>query len=283
MYEPTRRCTDVQAARGTSADRQVAPPIPVVSARHVGWKIEVEWRLLAMPAQCRPEAVFVTANSVDKLDNMATRPGAGGAVRVDGEHGRLELDAPFLVLPPYEARVSVIDKRGVRSAVTTVPVSGSGSACVDSRPAGRCIAAAQALFLRCLEGSAARERCHPKAWRTRPPLPIEPMRDAPRKSLETSLRATVERIRSPQAAPVAVACATVSNCQVGWETPGQPATHFSVRYRMSGHPTTGGSGCWIAARYEIVDQPADPTALRILEGWGNSFRQPSACTSWPTP
>jgi hypothetical protein len=281
-YEPMRGCTYVQAPPGTGAARAVAPPVPEVSARIEGWKIEVEWRFLALPAECRPNAVLVTANSVDKLDNMATRPGSGGPVRADGEEGELTLDAPFLDLPPYEARVSVFDADGARSPVTTVPISGSQLGCADRQPVAQCIAAAEALFMRCLEGGAPRERCHPKAWRTQPPLPIEPLRDVTPQSLEVSLQSTVERMRSPQAAPAGVSCAAFPSCQVAWETPGQTATRFIVRYRMSGHETEGSSGCWIAARYEIAAQPAEPTALRTLEGWGNAFSQPSGCTSWPT-
>jgi hypothetical protein len=168
MYEPTRGCTYVPAAGSASGGRELAPPVPKVSARIEHWTIEVEWRFIGSPHECRPKALLVTANSVDKLDNMATRPGSGGPVLAEGNEGSLELDAPFLDLPPYEARVSVLDAHGIRSPVTTVPISGSPPGCTDRLPPARCIAAAEAHFMRCLEGSAPRERCHPKAWRTRP-------------------------------------------------------------------------------------------------------------------
>lgn len=277
-YRPTSGCTYVRAPRATSSAQEIAPPIPEVSANIHGWKIEVRWHFLDLPSKCHPRAVIVTTNSVDKLDNMAFSAGAGGPVRVDGEQGRLTLDAPFLDLPPYEARVSVLDEHDIRSLVTTVPVVGSKPACTD-RSVARCIAQAEAFFQRCLVGSAPRRRCHPKAWRTRPPLPVAPLRGLTRRALEVALRATIDRMRSAQAAPTGVSCSELPDCQVTWETVGRPTTRFVIRYRMSGHETNGSSGCWIATRYVIVDQPADPTALRTLEAWGNAFTQPSGCTS----
>ena len=112
-------------------------------------------------------AVLVTANSVDKLDNLAFGAGAGVPVAIAGERGQLTLDAPLLDLPPYEARLGALDEDGIRSSVTTVPVAGSKRACADPAIAV-CIAAAETLLRSCQEGRAPRERCHPKVWRTRP-------------------------------------------------------------------------------------------------------------------
>jgi hypothetical protein len=280
-YRPTRGCTYVPAAQGAGGVRAIAAPIPEVSARIDGWTLRVQWQFQALPASCRPKALLVTANSVYESGNMATRPGAGGPIAVRGATGSLRFDAPFLDLPPYEARISSLNDRGIRSAVTTVPVSGSRPGCTDRQPAAVCIAAAQRLFARCITGAAPRERCHPKAWRTQPPLPIRPLRGVTSRSLETSLRATVEGMRSPQAVPSAVSCAAPPSCEVTWATPGQPATRFTVRYRMSGSEVTGSSGCWIAARQSVAHAPADHAALEVMQGWGNAFSQPSACASWP--
>ena len=170
--------------------------------------------------------------------------------------------------------MSVLDDRGLRSPTTTVPVSGSGPGCTDRRPAAECIAAAEALFQRCIEGSAPRERCHPEAWRRLPPLPIEPLRNVTSETFEASLRATVDRMRSPQAAPVEVSCPELPRCEVTWQTPGQAETRFTVGYRMS-----GSAGCWTAVRHQTVNQPAHPGALHTLEAWGNAFIHPSGCTA----
>jgi hypothetical protein len=174
-YEPTPACSQAELAPAGSGGSILAPPIPEVTARMDGWTIEVRWRFRSLPDRCRPRTMKVIANSVDKLDNVAFRSGPDALIPAKGMEGQLTLHAPYLDLPPYEARVSAVDARGVRSPPTTVPVTGSPPGCTASRSVALCIAEAQALFLRCVEGSAAREQCHPRAWRSRPPVAEEPL------------------------------------------------------------------------------------------------------------
>jgi hypothetical protein len=112
---PTRGCSRI-------AGRD-APPVPLVSAHVAGKAIRVRWRFLAAPQACRPAAVLVTANSVDNLENVTAPPGAGDAIPVHTDRGEIALRMPAADQPPYEARISVYDRQGNRSAVTTVPVA----------------------------------------------------------------------------------------------------------------------------------------------------------------
>jgi hypothetical protein len=120
------KSTTYAATHGCSLgySRNVVPPIPDVAARLRPNGIEVEWRFLARPSDCRPAVILVTANSVDKLDNVATRDGATSFMRVDDDHGTVTFRMPVVDAPPYEARVSVYDARSRSTVITTVPVTG---------------------------------------------------------------------------------------------------------------------------------------------------------------
>lgn len=123
-------------------------------------------------------------------------------------------------------------------------------------------------------------RCHPKAWRVHPPLPINPLHGVKGRSLEASLRATLERINSSQATLWNVSCASMPSCVVTWRGPRQPGARAYVRYQISRMNVRGSHGCWIAAHH-VVLRLSDAALTRALEGWGNAFTQPSGCTSWP--
>lgn len=277
-YRPTTGCTAIPI-RGASGPATTAPPIPQLSAHIDGWKLTIHWRFLSLPAACRPIAILVTANSVDSPDNMAGRHGVG-PIPINVANGSVTLDAPFLDLPPYEARLSGLDKQGIRSPVSTVPVSGSRPGCTASRPPTTCIAEARRLFERCMEGSAPRERCNPKAWRIHPPLPINPLHGITRRPLEASMRSILKRMNSPQVSLRRVSCSRLPYCEVKWRDPGRPGAGASVRYRMSGLQNTGSQACWVAARH-VVSAGSDAELVTVLEGWGNGFSQPSGCISSP--
>jgi hypothetical protein len=278
-YRPTAGCTAIPI-QGTSGPTTAAPPIPQLSAHIDGWKLTISWRFLARPSACRPVAVLVTANSVDKPDNMAFGRGGGGAIPINGTSGSVTLYAPFMDLPPYEARLSGLDKQGIRGPVSTVPVSGSRPGCTATRPVATCITEARALFERCLTGSAPRVRCHPKAWRVHPPLPINPLHGVTTRSLEASVRTTLEPMNNSQVTLAGVSCTRMPYCRVTWRAPGRPGPRVRVRYRMSGMKVRGSHGCWIGAR-QVVARGEDRAVVTVLEGWGNAFTQPSGCTSWP--
>jgi hypothetical protein len=276
---PTDHCSRAGVSAGGGGDL-LAPPVPSVEAKLEGWTLTVHWRFLRMPAECRATLILVTANSVDDLDNMAGAGGGGGIV-IHGNEGSVSFDAPMLDLPPYEARVSAQLDNGLRSPVTTVPVGGSGPACSDSKPVSACVAAAHDLFQRCLTGATSRARCNPKAWRSQPPLSVEPLQGVSQRDLERSLAAMAARLATGSVEVVdwSVRCDGTDSCRVSWWNRGRAETRFTIAYTMSAG-SGGGQGCWIAARYRIVSAPSDPSALSVLQSWGNAFTRPSGCTSW---
>lgn len=101
---------------------QHAPPVPRLEARRQGQTILVTYEFLAMPSECEPVAMQVTANSVDKLDNIRSASTDGAPIPVKGPRATVRVPVPQYGPGPYEARASAYTRRGLRSPVTTVPV-----------------------------------------------------------------------------------------------------------------------------------------------------------------
>jgi hypothetical protein len=281
-YDPTARCTTVVVHGPHGAHARLAPPVPVVTASRRGWRITVRWRFLRRTARCVPAAVLVLASSVDDLSNAATAGGDDRFLPVAGDEGQVTFDAPMLDLPPYEARVAVYGRDGIRTVVTTVPIAGSEAACSDARPVAWCMRRARALFRRCIEGRAERSRCHPRAWRAQPPLPNRPLRGVAPAALAASLRRTERRMEGAGAelADESVSCRGTRICDVVWQGPGRRPNRFTIRFTISAGAANG-HGCWIAARYRIVRPPRERGLFEQLRAmWGVGFTRPSACTSW---
>jgi hypothetical protein len=246
---PTRTCG---AAR--------TPPVPLVQATRRGNRIRVDYDLLARPAACAPDAVVITANSVAKVRNVAPSP-TNGLIRLTGTEGTVELELPPLDLPPYEVRAATMTPAGARSATTKVRVSESGDYCLRRVPAATCIRRAELKLERCLRGEASRRECPGYVWRTRPPVPYEPVQGVTRAGLERSFTSLLSSTEYGEAALDAVYCASTRECVVTWH--GDEGT-FSARFDVSGHQQR--AGCWVAER-KLRLSDLLPHHLRACVDW----------------
>ena len=192
--------------------------------------------MLASPARCRPDAIRISANSVDKLDNVAPSA-SNGLVRLKGTKGTVELGLPPLDLPPYEAHAATLTPSGRSSKVTTVRIPESGEYCRRSAGAAVCIERAHAKYLRCVRGEAPRQTCPAHVWRTLPPVPYEPVQGASRAELEESFASL---LRSTEPDFESVRCSSTRECVVRRRDDGLVRAIFVVTgYRQR-------PGCWIA-------------------------------------
>ena len=240
--------------------RHQAPPVPLVQATRRGDRIRVEYDLLARPVACAPDAVLITANSVAKVGNVAPSP-TNGLIRVTGTEGTVELELPPLDLPPYEVRAATLTPAGARSATTKVRVPESGDYCLRSVAAPVCIRRAELKLERCLRGEASRGECPGYLWRTRPPVPYDPVQGVTRAGLESSFTSLLRSTEYGDAALDEVYCASTRECVVTWQ--GDEGT-FSARFDVSGHAQR--AGCWIAER-----------KLRLSDRLPHQLR---ACVDW---
>jgi hypothetical protein len=244
------------------------PPTPRIRAHLQGGRIRIDYEVPARPADCRPVAILVTAHSVDKLDNIAPGSGAGGPIRLEGDSGRIVLKVPPLDLPPYEALASTYTDRGRRSPVTKVRIPQSGDYCRRSASAEFCIAQAQTEFERCVRGELPRNRCVDWIWRTRPPIPYEPLVGVTRAGLEKSFAYTEERVRRDP--PLrSVVCRGLRMCVATWRG-------FRARYEVSGYGQR--EGCWIAERREVLAET--PTAEHVTPLRYVIPERTSGCVDW---
>lgn len=99
-----------------------APPVPRLQAHRDGGTILVTYRFVAMPQACRPVAMVVTANSVDKVGNVSSASPDGGPIAVKGGTGTVKVPVPPYGRPPYEARAMALTREGLRAPLTTVGV-----------------------------------------------------------------------------------------------------------------------------------------------------------------
>jgi hypothetical protein len=247
-----------------------SPPVPLIRARVRDDRVRIEYELLARPDGCEPVAIHVTANSVDKLDNIAPASGGGGPIRLNGDKGVVVLKLPPLDLPPYEARASTYAKSGARSETTTVPVPVTGDYCRRKASAAACIRRARAKFMRCLRGQAPRAACPDYVWNARPLIPYEPLRGVTRAGLERSFAFMAAR---GGAEFVSVQCSSLRYCIATWRS------YWGIlraRYEVSGYGSR--TGCWIAERRAILEEAEPPEHVAPLSHVV-SDRQ-SACVDW---
>jgi hypothetical protein len=118
-------CEPVQVqVHGESPRRitQQAPPVPRLEARRERQTILVTYEFLAMPSECEPVAIQVTANSVDKLDNIRSASTDGAPIPLNGHSATVRVPVPQYGPAPYEARASAYTRQGLGSPVTTIPV-----------------------------------------------------------------------------------------------------------------------------------------------------------------
>jgi hypothetical protein len=182
-------------ARGT-------PPAPNIEAVRDGHRVQVDYSL-DRPAGCLADAVHIAVSSVEHPRNVG--PSAtNGLVCLTGSNGSLELDLPPLELPPYEVRATSLTPRGRRSAVTVLRLPSTAEQCRGDT----CLQQAQDKLERCIRGLARRRDCRAYVWRTRPPLPYEPVRGVTREALERSFTTLLG---------TRVACASTSECAVEGE------------------------------------------------------------------
>jgi hypothetical protein len=247
--EPSRTCGSART-----------PPVPLVQATRHGDRIRVEYDLLARPVACAPDAVLITANSVAKVANVAPSP-TNGLIRLTGTEGTVELELPPLDLPPYEVRAATLTPAGARSATTKVRVSDRGDYCLRRTPATTCIRRAELKLERCLRGEGARRECPGYVWRTRPPVPHEPVQGVTRAGLERSFTSLLSSTEYGDAALDAVYCASTRECVVTWQ--GDEGA-FSARFDVSGYRQR--AGCWIAERNLRLSDPL-PHHLRACVDW----------------
>jgi hypothetical protein len=186
------------------------PPVPLIRAHRADDRIVVEYEVLARPAACRPDAIRISANSVDKRDNIAPSA-SNGLVRLKGTTGTVELELPPLDLPPYVAHAVTLTPSGRSSRATTVRIPERGDYCRQSASATVCIERAQVKFTRCLRGEAPRRACPAQVWRTLPPVRYEPLRGATRAELEESFASL---LRSTEHDLESVACSSTRECVV---------------------------------------------------------------------
>jgi hypothetical protein len=236
------------------------PPVPLVQATRHGDGIRVEYDLLARPAACAPDAVLITANSVAKVGNVAPSP-TNGLIRLTGTEGAVELELPPLDLPPYEVRAATLTPAGARSATTKVRVPESGDYCLRKLDAAACIRRAEEKYERCLRGAAPRQACPASVWRTRPPVPYEPVQGVTRAGLERSFTSLLSSTEYGDAALDGVYCASTRECVVTWKGDGGT---FSARFDVSGHQQR--AGCWIAER-KLRLSDLLPHHLRACVDW----------------
>jgi hypothetical protein len=246
---PTRTCG---AAR--------TPPVPLVRATREDDRIRVEYELLSRPAGCAADAVLITANSVAKVSNVAPSP-TNGLVRLTGREGAVELHLPPLDLPPYEVRAASLTPAGARSATTKVRVPESGDYCLSRLEPATCIRRAEEKYERCLRGAAPRQACPAYVWRTRPPVPYEPVQGVTRAGLERSFTSLLSSTSHGGATVEAVYCSSGRECVVTWQDDGGS---FSARFDVSGYQQR--AGCWIAERRLRLSDPM-PNRLRACVDW----------------
>lgn len=247
--------------------------MPAVYAELISDAIVVHWQLLASPAACKPLGLLITANSVDKLDNMAVGPGDGGAIRISSMAGSVRLKRPVLDLPPYEARVSVITSRGLRGDVTTVPVAGSNRGCPGGRTS-ECVARARRKATRCERGTIARRNCPGWIYGTARPLPITPLPRVTRAALERSVRQAASRAAYADASIGSVSCRPAWRCTVAWR--GRDPDPVRVLYTLS---RSGSSKCWFAARARILDRLRDASLRSAIDQRPDGSAGLSGCLS----
>jgi hypothetical protein len=246
---PTRAC----GAAGT-------PPVPLVRATREDDQIRVEYELLARPAGCAADAVLITANSVAQVRNVAPSP-TNGLIRLSGTEGTVELQLPPLDLPPYEVRAATLTPAGARSATTKVRIPESGDYCLRRADATTCIRRAELKLERCLRGEAPRQACPAQVWRTRPPVPYEPVQDITRAGLERSFTSLLSSTAYGDAVLDALYCPSTRECVVTWR--GDKGT-FSARFDVSGYQQR--PGCWIAER-KLRLSDLLPHHLRACVDW----------------
>jgi hypothetical protein len=249
-----------------------APPVPLIRASRDGDRIWVEYEVLARPTACRPDAIRVIANSVDKLDNIAPST-SNGLVRLTRMKGTVELKLPPLDLPPYEARAATVTPTGRRSATTTVRIPESGDYCRRTASASVCIARAQAKFMRCLRGDAPRSVCPDYVWRARPLIPYEPLQGVTHAALERSFELLARKTEHGGATFELVLCSSLRECVVTWRGYGGI---FRARFEVSGYGQR--PGCWIAERRAVLAESPPPDGMVPLRHL-IADRQ-SACVHW---
>jgi hypothetical protein len=232
----------------------------------------VEYKLLARPEACNPDAILVTVNSVDKLDNIGPSA-SNGLIRLSGAEGTVELELPPLDLPPYEARASTLTSKGVRSQTTAVRVPESGGYCRRTQSAATCIGRAQVKFERCLRGKAPRAKCPDYVWRARPLIPYEPLRGITRAALQRSFAHLGRATEHGGATFESVHCTSVRDCVVTWRGYGEV---FRASFEISGYRQR--PGCWIAERRAVIAESPPPAGMVPLRNL-LADRQ-SACVHW---
>jgi hypothetical protein len=250
-----------------------SPPVPWIRARRTSGRIRVEYKVLARPPACKPVAIHVTANSVDKLDNIAPAEGGGGPIPLTEDEGVVELSAPPLDLPPYEARASTLTTEGRRSETTTVPIPEAGDYCRRSHSAASCTERAQAAFMRCLRGQSPRSACPDYVWNARPLIPYVPLEGVSRAALERSFTSLATRAGANPPFE-AVSCPSTRQCVAVWRSYEKV---FRARYAISGYGQR--PGCWIAERRAILEETAPKVAHEAAIRHVISDRQ-SGCVSW---
>jgi hypothetical protein len=235
---------------GATCGERGAPPAPRIDAVLDGQRVRVEYSV-RRPAGCVADAVLITVRSVHKPDNVGPST-TNGLIRLNGSEGSVELDVPPLDLPPYEVRATSLTPRGRRSPVTTERMPQSADQCRGES----CLQRAREKLERCLRGEAARKACPAYVWRTRPPVPYEPVQGVTPGSLEESFTLV---LRSGQGG--SVSCSSTHECVVTWHIEGEPLV---ARFEMTGYRQR--AGCWVAERTLRLDD-LSPVRLRGCVDW----------------
>ena len=118
---PTRRCKKVGFSQGGQFIRGKQAPNPQVNAKVEGERIVIRYRFLAVPPDCRPKGLSVSANSVDKPEAASLpKTGESGLIKAR-RSGTIQLARPKGPAP-YQVQISSISAKNISSDTSTIPV-----------------------------------------------------------------------------------------------------------------------------------------------------------------
>jgi hypothetical protein len=225
------------------------PPVPLLRARRTEDGFEVEWELLARPAECEPVAIAIFAASVDRESNRGLPIGADVGMRIPiaDSRGTVSLREAPMDLPPYEVLGATYTAEGRSSDLARVPVPDNTDYCRRRRAADVCFREAQAKYVRCIRGEEPESACPSWVWNTRPPLEARPTRGITTAALERSFAFMAHRGDTGSYALVSVRCPSTTSCIADWRG---SWGYTKMRFLVSGDRHR--AGCWTAERREVL-------------------------------
>jgi hypothetical protein len=245
-----RRTVDAGCRPTGTPGASLGPPPPAIAPRILGHHVEIVFSYASMPrsAACRPALLDVVVYSGEKATASFNNAGGVGHYLLRGARGRVILDVPWFGQPPYHVSVNSSTAVGIRgpSVERSLPCPVTGDP---------------------IKGCLAGYRPAAHAWPM--PEPVLPVRGLNRATLEASLRYVLAGERW---APLArgVRCSTLRRCEVTFIDPSFPRSPYRVGYRIAGEQI---SGCWMALRGRIIDEPPYPDA-------SGGRLQLAGCASW---